>query len=393
MKFNILFLGVLSCVGVSQIHAGIDIINNTNAPVQVDFEVPIYTCSDTRLTPIKSQEELQDLLHEAILTNSTKAIIQVIKAGADVNFFYKGKAPLMWATQLKKLNSVEVLKKCGAVIPCPKNMLYRAILNDSADDVKHAINAGADPEDINVAGEGLYPLGLAVFLTKSEAVRALLECGATSNRMSKFAQFKGIQSKLPLEYALSMRDIKTALVLLKHNKCESIMRSSVCGCDLLQYLVETINPAGIKNLVLEFMQELVNQGYNINSSSYRCNQSDGQTAQCKSAWVSAICSSFYSDQVLELLMKNGANPNQLIYSSPTIWTPLHVAIQANNLSAVKFLLDAGADVTKKAGPSVPTKRRTVNPPGTPLFYAQALSLTHIENDEIIKLLIKHGAQK
>ena len=90
--------------------------------------------------------------------------------------------------------------------------------------------------------------------------------------------------------------------------------------------------------------------------------------QCKSAWVSAIYSQFYFVEVLELLMKNGANPSQRISNGSCIWSPLHVANQTNNLSAVRVLLDAGSDLTKKAGPSMPTKRSTANPPGTPEPY-------------------------
>jgi ankyrin repeat protein len=391
MKLYLSLLG-LFCFGVDVMCAGVRVINNTNMPARIDYEVPIYNRADTQITPIKSQQELQDLLHEAILTNSTQEIMQVVKAGADVNLFKDGKAPLMWATALKKYNSVEVLKRCGAIMPCPKNMLYRAILDDSAEDVRHAVNAGADPEDINVAGEGLYPLGLAVFLTKSEAVRALLKCDVNSDRMSKFATFKGIQSKLPLEYALSMGDIRTALVLLKHNKHKSIIQMSVCGCDCFQYLAERINPAGIKNLVLEFMQELIDQGYDINSGSERAKIVNNVVEQYKSAWVSVIQSPFYSDDMLELLMKNGANPSQYIYATPHgRWTPLHIAIQSNNLRAVRFLLGVGADVTKKAGPIIMRGRGRAQEQ-TPLSYAKSLAsrMANFETN-IIKLLIKYRA--
>ena len=398
MKFNILlFLSVSFCFGVNSSSEFTRIINNSNMPVNVDYDVPIYSRVDTTIHPIKSQQELQDLLYEAILTNSTQAIMQVVKAGADVNLFQNGKAPLMWATVLKKFNSVETLKRCGAVIPCPKNMLYRAILNDSADDVKHEKDAGADPKDINVTGKGLYPLGLAVFLTKSEAVRALLECGATSDRMSKFAKFNGIQSKFPLEYALSMGDIKTALALLKHTKDKKISHISIQNQDLFQYLIENINPSGIKDLVLEFMQELIDRGYDINASHYNARTINLEITQYKSAWASAIYSQFYFVEVLELLMKNGANPSQRIQGDSQFWTPLHVAINNNRLSAVRFLLDAGADLTKKA--LVPGRHRTVNSQ-TPLSYAKASLLTGsyskalmgAENQEVINLLIKRGAR-
>ncbi|MDR3549994.1 MAG: ankyrin repeat domain-containing protein [Candidatus Babeliales bacterium] len=391
--YILLFLSVLSCFGMSPISASARIINNSNASVHVDYDLPIYSRADTIILPIKSQQELQNLLHEAILTNSAKEIMQVVKAGADVNLFKDGKAPLMWATVLKKLNSVEVLKKCGAIIPCQKNMLYRAILNDSADDVKHAINAGADPNIQYLSQEEstMSPLGWAVFLAKPNAVRALLECGAAINtnitRRTKYQEY----SEMPLKYALSMKDIRTALVLLNHDKHKQAAQIFSIHGDIFQYVVN-IDPSEIKGLILEFLQVLINRGYNINSINGDASRITSGIIENKSAWSSAINSEFYSIEVLELLMKNGANPNQLIYAGGFAWTPLHIAIQANNIRAVKFFLDVGADLTKKAGPSMGSRHSTSNPPGTPLFHAQCLALTHVENSEIINLLIKHGAR-
>ena len=55
------------------------------------------------------------------------------------------------------------------------------------------------------------------------------------------------------------------------------------------------------------------------------------------------------------------------------------------------MLDAGADLTIKAGPSMPSRRCTTNPPQTPLAYARSLAQTNIENSEIINLLVSHKA--
>ncbi len=406
MKFNILlFLSALTCFGTNTMHAVTRIINNSNAPVHVDYDLPIYSRADTTVKPIKSQQELQDLLHEAIITNSTQEIMQVIKAGADVNLFKDGKAPLMWATILKKFNSAEVLKKCGAVLPCPNNMLYRAILNDSAEDVKHAINAGADPNVAHLSNKepALSPLGWAVSLAKPQAAQALLEHGALTTNPMRRNHSARASSWSFLEYALLMKDIKTALVLLKHDKSlfpdanninnNKIFRIVVDSCDVFEYVVSKIDPFGIEDLVFEFLQECINRGYNINSTNLCTERINLEIKANASAWVSAITSSsFNSVEILELLMKNGANPNQLIRSGLILWTPLHLAIRANNLSAVKFLLDAGADLTKKAGPKMASKHCTINPPGTSLNYAQALAFTHMENQEVIDLLIKYGAR-
>lgn len=304
------------------------VINNTKLPLRVDYELPIYSRADTQITPIKSQQELQDLLYEAILTNSTQEIMEVIRAGADVNLFRDGKAPLKWAIDLKKLNSAEVLKRCGAIMPCPKNMLYRAILNDSPDEIKMAIQAGADINDENQFKEGLSPLGWAVSLTKSKATQALLECGASTTKIGRpVAELQKLASN-PIAYALAKGDIKTALLLLKHSKAVDTLKH---GSHMFECALK-IDPYGIEDEIFEFLQELINRGYDINSSSYTTT-----STSVKSAWISAICSRFYSVKTLELLMKNGANPSQLIYNGGDIWTPLSIAIQHNKLDAVKYL--------------------------------------------------------
>src|SRR4030095_2752326 len=360
------------------------IINNSDLSVKVNYDIPIYSRADTKIQPIKSQQELQDLLHEAILTNSAQAIMQVVKAGANVNLFKDGKAPLMWATILKKFNAVEVLKKCGAVIPDPKNMLYRAILNDSYDDVKHAIEAGASPHEEHLPGRtGMYPLGIAVFLAKSRAVDALLDCGASLIKIYCTAARAQVDKRIRnlLSYALLKKDIKTALILLKHDQHKQLVRNF--SHDIFEYVVREIDPSEIQDLILEFIQECIDHGYDINSPYSTSSVVSNECVRYKNAWVSAINSPFFSVEILKLLMKNGANPNQLIHDGSCYWTPLHFAIQANNVGVVKFLLNEGADLTKKAGPSMPSSRKTVNPPGTPLCYARAVAFaSHVENDEI-----------
>ena len=99
------------------------------------------------------------------------------------------------------------------------NLLYRAILADSADDVKHAIDAGAKPNDKEFyrSGEKLRPLGWAILFAKSKAAEALLEYGARTESLGKHKKLNADLFK-PIEYALSMGDIKTSLALLKHTK-------------------------------------------------------------------------------------------------------------------------------------------------------------------------------
>jgi ankyrin repeat protein len=386
MKFYILLFFSIFCFGINAKCTHTRIINNSNAPVNVEYGIPIYSRADTEVKAIKSQQELQDLLHEAILTNSTQEIMQVVRAGADVNLFKDGKTPLRWATLLKKFNSVDVLKRCGALIPCPKNMLYRAILNDSFVGVKYAINAGADSNDENIISGGLYPLGLAVFLTKAKATQALLECGARSDVMGRDCTFKGIRLEKPLSYALSMKDIKTALILLKHDKNTPISRIVPNGSDGFECVIMNGDPTEIKDLILEFLQELIDRGYDINSNVGMGSIINNEIVQYKSVWPMAIKSPHYFVELLELFMKNGANPNQEILF---IGTPLHCAVFANNLSAVKFLINVGADLNKRV---ITHKSGLIARAQTPLSYARILDGEGSCCQEIIDFLVKHGAK-
>lgn len=390
---KIKLLSIILCFGVMQASEKTQVINNSDAEVHVDYDVPIHSRADVGIKPLKSQQELQDLLHEAIISNSTQRIMQVVRAGADVNLFKDGKAPLMWATILKKMNSVEVLKKCGAIIPCPKNMLYRAILNDSYEGVKSAIQAGAEvsqkigPHTTNT-NNTKEPVVWAVMFAHSAALKALLECGARGDKGRIYSPFRGHESLTPISAALMLGDIKSALILLKHSN-ENASKILINGCDPFEY-VARIDPSQVKDLILEFLQELINRGYDINSSCAHsgCGISGGEISHYKSAWASVLASPFCSVEVLGLLVKNGANPNQQINGG---YTPLHMAIQNNNIKAVKFLLNAGVDLSKKA--NVAQGRGTIKAnPLTPLDYARSLAQKNVENRvirEIITLLVNY----
>lgn len=367
MKAYLLIFGI-SFSGAIHTVETMRVINNTDQPLHIDYELPIYNRADTEIRPILSQQELQDLLHEAILSNSANEIMKVVKAGANVNFFKDGKTPLKWATDLKKLNSAEVLKRCGAIIPCPQNMLFRAILNDSPEEIKHAIQAGADPK---------YGIARAVEFARPNAIQTLLDCGA------KASIGQGLKS-------LAIGDIKSALLLFKNTPVskDSLKELLDEKCDhrhILEYIFTRIDPTGIHDLLLDLVQAIIDHGYDINSTAYKRVEINRKTTQVKSAWIDAICSRFYSVEMLKLFMKNGANPNQLIYDTSATWTPLFIAIQANNLSAVKYLLEVGANIHQQCAP-IPGRRGS-GTQMTPLAYAQ--SLKNIDNHEIIDQLMHH----
>jgi len=79
------------------------------------------------------------------------------------------------------------------------------------------------------------------------------------------------------------------------------------------------------------------------------------------------------DEVLRLLLKFGADPNQRGLND---WTPLHVAVNYRSAAAVQILLDAGAD---------PDLRTRIDEYDTPLEMAQAAGYS-----EIVTLLERRG---
>ncbi len=347
----------------------IKIYNNSNQQLTATHNVPEYSQVLIETTKLP---ELQTILHSGILNNSAQEILDAVKLGANVNLEIDGKLPIFIAISLKKINAIEVLKKIGAVIPSLDNMMYRAIINDNPDQIRYAVNSGAN----------VNSLGKAIPWAKNNAIVALLECGA-------------VPSFDHVEQSIKVGDIKSALLLLKNlpkhaRDSRKFKQNILHSKDIFQYVVSELDPFAIFELQLEFLQLLIDYGYNINGSSYT-NPSIYSDQSPASAWVNAIESPFYSDKILELLMKNGANPNQCIYDGGTIWHPLFIAIQSNNTRAVKFLLNAGADINLIGGPSVRgNARSTSTSKQNPLGYAQALKNYHgQQNDEIINILSRH----
>jgi len=337
----------------------VKIFNNAEQSLRVAHDVPEYTQAIVEMSRLP---EPQRLLHEAILNNSTNDILQAINVGADVNLDIDGKLPILIAMSAKKLNAIEVLKKCGAIVPVLKNIMYRAILNDSSEAIRYAVNAGAKP------GEAL---SIAISFARYEAIEALLGCGAESSIGAALQSMK-------------MGDIKSALLLLKMvsvniHTARELKEWRYYQQDIFRYMVTEIDPMWIKDIFLDFLQALIDHGYDINTTSFHT-----------SAWASALKSPYFSIELLELLMRNGANPNQLIEdSSHGTFTPLLIAIQENNIKAAEYLIGAGAAINKPTnlvynGHNTPTLH-------TPLFYARTIG-KWVDNHDMITLLVKHGAR-
>ena len=95
-------------------HAGkestdiIDVINDTDQKVNIDLKVPARAEALIKIKKLHGQQP-QEMLHKAILNNSAEEVRNAVLAGADVNNGKDGKLPLLWALLLKCCNAFEAL--------------------------------------------------------------------------------------------------------------------------------------------------------------------------------------------------------------------------------------------------------------------------------------------
>jgi ankyrin repeat protein len=220
-------------------------------------------------------------------------------------------------------------------LPYIQEALYKAILNNSAEEVRQAIFLGAD---VNHDKEGKTPLLFAILLKCSKAVEALLECGAKKDTSY-------------LQHSIRLRDIESIFLLLEN--------------------INELTAVDINNLArhdhantLTCIHKLIKYGYDVNNLWHDC--------------ITAYYSQKKHEAVINLLLKNGANPNHIIDKGSISTTPLFMAIAHNNASLVNILLGAGANITQKIN----------TPQGlhTPLSYA----ICHSRKD-VVELLTQRGA--
>lgn len=251
----------------------------------------------------------------------------------------------------------------------PQEKLYQAILNDSAFEIELALKNGAH---MNFMGGGRIhnPLGAAVELARSNAVEALLKCGANPNSNGIIC---GPHQNISLVYqAVLSGDIKSALSLVKHG---SNFSGYHAGKNVLYYALSFFD--NDEKTGIEFIQALIDRRYNIKDSNrdtniwYLCHYPGGQGR------------SVLTKNLVQMLVKNGADVNQHISSNETI-TPLGLAVQELNVLGAQLLLEAGADVNCKFSLS--------HGVFTPLAYAMhSYSAGQPVNVDMVKLLLQHGA--
>lgn len=269
----------------------IEIANNTNQTLNLNLPIPAHTAAFIQMKKLgKSQEELQGMLHAAILKNSAEGIREAIHAGANVNEEKEGKTPLLWAVLLKRTNAVAALLEHAANVKKENNLV---MLSLQLGDVKSAlllVKNGAD------------------FLT----------CDS--------------KKQDAMHYALEM--------LQKNQELNTT----------LEFILELMNQKyDVK--YLEPILASLNRNCNRHSTSeFSAAQSFVSSIYMK-LWHCAIKNS-NSLVNLKDFIKHGA-PINITSTNGGIrsFTPLLLAISENKKTAIKILLEAGADVNQKASPS------------------------------------------
>lgn len=256
-------------------------------------------------------------LHQAILNNSATEVQQVITSGSTQG---RGNETAEW-------------------------FLIKAILNGNLAEIEQAAK-----QLINEGKNGNSPILWAALLKKPNAVKVLLDCGAKLD-----ANF--------VKYAIKVKDLNTALILIRGGVDISDIMQECVGLCLLHYRTLDIN------IVIEFVQELIERGYDVNNAL---------------SYANIYHDSCYGGKLLEFLIQNGANPNHVIEKMHLKGaTPLVLAIDMKAKKAINILLNAGADINKKA-----KNRSNYSEPVTPLYMATNLN----PDSNIIELLLEHGAQ-
>ncbi len=262
--------------------------------------------------------------------------------------------------QLAKLNELFCLKKPGI-----------SIFN-------------SDPRD-------LYPLEWARYFKRFSLIRVLKNCGANKTTGVFSDKVKKYDNLKPVHFLALTGQFEEATKFVRDGEDFTgfpFDESGSCVGGMKSLLDYTLNFVDYKtDECLEFIQEIINRGYNINNVMYD-----------KSIWVDI----FYQpwnikkiDEVIQFFIANGANPNCPIKSGSSLDFPLTLAIQKNDVKAVEKLLRGSADPNAA---SIRQGRGNCKITETPLSYSEnrtrdGRSIGALESQSqaaIRKLLIEYG---
>ncbi len=342
------------------------------------------------------EEEINQYLYKelsnAIYADSPERIRRAIKLGADIHFTNqyekanKQSRKRFYEKQLKKFDDEH--EKC-----CKYGNLRGKKAKQILEKKELYINKNSQKEECFY--KQFQPILIALMKKKIKALEELIKQGVDINAI--YPYFSDINSRPtemlpPLFIALDSNDIDSTLSLIRNGACLDIKREAFpcqSRCTVLSSFISRCNSYSNEK-VIEFIEELIDHGYNINDDDMYNNALFLTFLYCR-----GFRSGRFID-MLSFLLKNGADLNKVVdarkfykedLSYPWTFSPLHSSILTQSLEIVKFLLDNGANVNQMACPVAPNlPNLNFDKNITPLFYAVSIG-----NKSIIDLLISHGA--
>lgn len=351
-------IGSSTAFAVNQSTQNIEIKNNSAHNLNLNLTVPEYTKAVIAMTSLKTKVDAQSMLHTAILNDSAEGIKEAVQAGADVGQPRTGKSPILTAVLLKRSNAVEALMECGASILADHNNEVDETL------IQYSIKLGDFKSALCMLKK--------MFLDKGPQWQPHRE-GCFISLLRESIKQRDIQSAIWILRDSTYFMGKKQLTLNDLNENMQYNTNHIKMRDIFYLLREKdatgYEPASLES-ILELIQELISHGYSVNNIWH-----DKEIQR----WLYA------KEEILELFVKNGANPHYRIGIQPNCTYPIFKAIEAGNVKAVKILLENGAFVNEVVD-SVNSAQGYSCRNKTPLGYAIILG-----KSDMVALLLEYGA--
>jgi ankyrin repeat protein len=318
-------------------------------------------------------------LEAAVEKENLELIDLLLESGADVNqcsASYGGRTPLQRAAENGQERVIEHLLKHGASMlsqPAPTqgaSVLQGFIQNRLHKYVAKALKAGASPN--GDSKDGRSPLAAAAINNDTVSLHLLLAAGAKVHEYASadFPDYRdedtpdedfdlfGFMKLSPIQWAAAMNYVEVARIL-----CEAGANVNQPPCksegDMALHLA-------VRRRNYEMAKFLIAQKAEVDAYSI-----------ANTALIAAI--KVDSDSMLRLLLRNGADPNQPGFSNSDesdSLSPLDQACGRGNVSGVRILLRAGADMSRGCAlGSIFSGRKVSSDCG----------------EEILEILLKYGA--
>ncbi len=274
----------------------------------------------------------------------------LVKAGADVNRFSECKRRVLSvAARSGNASCVKELIAIGANVNARDESgftaVHEAVLMGRQDCLKELVAAGADVQITNY--NGTTPLFDAAARGKKDCLKILIDA-ATDVMKGGFT---------PLMAAIENGHTSCCKALLETKVCENQQRAASAltlaikhgNVDIVKALIEYGAPVKDVTLLTQSTWERPNLKrfpWTSDSDSYESDNSDSESPSRVNATPLTVAAGKGHREILELLIKAGANVNE---ADENQYTPLMRAIQSNSFECFTELLKAGASVNTTEG--------------------------------------------